>query len=300
MFRSTRECWNDLQTALKKHAKKSNYILKVDIANYFGSINQHTLINDLNDAGYPKSLSSRLEILLTSFTTSRSSRGILQGIFPSDFFGNYYLSPIDRFFDDHNTLSARYVDDFYIFLKSVDQAEALMRRLIPTLRTYDLVINEAKSSMLPTSALVTEEPDLEALFTEAISEIAEQLDDQDFHSNYGFQSDWDEEEVQTDDLELKATKSLFDSIEKYSGHEESIERFCLPLFSKASSDYALAHVLHALSIRPSMTQIYCNYMVRFIEHRDVSARLAVLLEDRSVTDWQKMWILATLTHVTCH
>ena len=159
---------------------------------------------------------------------------------------------------------------------------------------------EAKSSMLPTSALVTEEPDLEALFTEAISEIAEQLDDQDSQSNYGFQSDWDEEEVQTDDLELKATKSLFDSIEKYSGHEESIERFCLPLFSKASSDYALAHVLHALSIRPSMTQIYCNYMVRFIEHRDVSARLAVLLEDRSVTDWQKMWILATLTHVTCH
>jgi hypothetical protein len=62
MFQPTRTCWNNLQKALAKHAKSrgSQYILKIDVANFFGSLNQHTMINILNDAGYPKSLSSRL------------------------------------------------------------------------------------------------------------------------------------------------------------------------------------------------------------------------------------------------
>jgi hypothetical protein len=58
------------------------------------------MINVLNDAGYPRSLSSRLEALLTSYTGERSSQGTLQGMYPFDLLGNYYMSPIDRFLDD--------------------------------------------------------------------------------------------------------------------------------------------------------------------------------------------------------
>lgn len=56
MFQPTRTCWSNLQKALAKQAKlkSSQYILKIDVANFFGSLNQHTLINILNDAGYPK------------------------------------------------------------------------------------------------------------------------------------------------------------------------------------------------------------------------------------------------------
>lgn len=97
MFLPTRVCWTELQRALSKYSRPSEvqYILKIDVANFFGSLNQHVLINTLNDAGYPKGLSSRLEALLSSYSEGRSSRGILQGIFPSDLFGNYYLAPID-------------------------------------------------------------------------------------------------------------------------------------------------------------------------------------------------------------
>jgi hypothetical protein len=304
MFHSTRECWGNLQSALRRHSKKAKYILRLDIANYFGSINQHTLINDLSDAKYPASLKTRLEVMLTSFTTNRSSRGLIQGIYPSDFFGNYYMAPIDRFFDDYGVPSARYVDDLYVFFKNVDQAEKLMRRLIPELRTYDLVINEAKSSLMPQTALVTEEPDLENLFSKAIEEIQIQLEDSEFETDYGFQSDWDDDEDdevddskdddKEEDLELQATKLLFSSISTYPGHEESIERFCLPLFAKASSDFALAHVLEAFTARPSMTQIYSAYAARFITNPKVVAKLTELLEDSALGDWQRMWILAAL------
>jgi hypothetical protein len=53
MFVSTRKCWNDLQKALSKHAQVEShaYVLKADIANYFGAINLHTLVNVLDDSG---------------------------------------------------------------------------------------------------------------------------------------------------------------------------------------------------------------------------------------------------------
>jgi hypothetical protein len=299
MFLPTRQCWGELQKALAEYAdlKTTNYILKIDVANCFGSLNQHTLINLLNDSGYSKSLASRLEALLTSYTGERSSRGILQGMYPSDLFGNYYMAPIDRFLKDYGVESARYVDDMYIFVESVDAADHLLRELIPTLRSYDLVLNEAKSVIMPKAALITEEPDLELLFSAAVAEISGQVEDDDFDADYGFQSEWEDDEVDDEDLELKATALLFDSLEQYPGHEENIERFCLPLFSRAASGYAIDHVLDSFKKRPAMTQIYAAYLVKFLKVKGVHEFLLNLLEDVSLSDWQKMWVLASISQV---
>jgi len=242
MFLPTRKCWSALQKRLAELSKNKayRYIIKLDVANFFGSLNQHILINVLNDSGYPKPLHSRLEAMLTAYTGDRNSRGILQGIYPSDLFGNYYLAPIDKFFNETGVPSARYVDDFYLFLANMDAADRLLRELIPLLRSYDLVLNEAKSAIMPKSALMSEEPDLEALFSAAVEEISEQVDGEDFDADYGFQSDWedeseeneDEEDEDEEDLELKATMLLFDSIDEYPGNEENIERFCLRYFPR--------------------------------------------------------------------
>ncbi len=85
-------------------------------------------------------------------------------MYPSDLLGNFYLTPIDRFLEDRRVSSARYVDDIYVFVESVDAADHLLRELLPIFRSYDLIVNEAKSVIMSKSALVTEEPDLEALF----------------------------------------------------------------------------------------------------------------------------------------
>ncbi|MGZ4987357.1 MAG: RNA-directed DNA polymerase, partial [Limisphaerales bacterium] len=262
----------------------------------------HELINVLSDSGYPKPLHSRLEAILTSFTGDRSSRGILQGMYPSDLFGNFYLAPIDTVLAEHGVPSARYVDDIYVFVKSMNAAGALMRELIPALRSYDLTLNEAKSKIILKSSLIAEEPDLEALFSDAVEEISSQIEDDDFDADYGFQSEWDEDsedenEDESASLELKATKHLFDSIEDYAGHEENIERFCLPLFAKASSDYAVDHVMDAFKKRPAMSQIFSSYLANFLESEDVRNLLIGLLQDYSLVDWQKMWVLAALSQV---
>lgn len=304
MFLPTRVCWNALQKALSKHSQNEvvSYIVKVDVANFFGSLNQHVLINVLHDSGYPKPLHSRLEAMLTSFAGERSSRGILQGMYPSDLFGNFYLAPIDRLLDEHGAPSVRYVDDIYVFVASITGAHRLMRELIPALRSYDLTLNEAKSVIIPKSSLLTEEPDLEALFSDAVDEISSQVDEDDFDADYGFQSDWedgdnDDEEQDEDELTLKATIALFDSIEDYPGHEENIERFCLPLFSKASSNHAIQHVFDSFTKRPAMSQIYASYLARFLDEDDVCEFLIDLLDNSTLVDWQKMWVIAALSQL---
>jgi Reverse transcriptase (RNA-dependent DNA polymerase) len=302
MFQPTRTCWGLLQAALKKHALNAStkYIVKIDISNFFGSLNQHTLINVLADSGYQKPLASRLELLLTSFIGERSSRGILQGIYPSDLFGNFYMAPVDRFLKELGHPSARYVDDLYVFVESVEASNQLMRELIPFLRSYDLVLNEAKCVIMAKNHLITEEPDLEALFADAVEEISNQVNDDDFDADYGLQSEWDDEKKEGDpekSLELKATEVLFGSIETYSGHEESIERFCLPMFAKAGSDYAVSSVMDSFKKRPAMTQIYSSYLAKFIASKEIPEFLVDLLRDPTLNDWQKMWILAALLQV---
>ncbi len=309
MFRPTRVCWDAFQQDMRKKTSKERvkYVLKIDIANFFGSINQHTLVNVLADAGLKKPFVERLENILTSFSGDRSSRGIIQGVFPSDLLGNFYLEPLDRFLADKGVPSARYVDDVYIFVRSVGEAETLVRALIPELRSYDLSLNEAKSAIIPKKLLVVEEPDLEDLFRTAIDEVSQQLDRESFDVSYGFQMRWeeddeDDEESETSDdaededdfLKIEATKKLFDGIDDYSGHEESIERFCLPIFTKASSDYAIDHVLKSFDDRPSMSQLYCAYLSRFMEDEDVYTFLCEAIQDSDRYDWQRMWILASL------
>lgn len=303
MFLPTRTCWNSLQKALVKYSKSDSikYVLKIDVANYFGSLNLHTLINILGDSGYEKAFCTRLEAILLHYTGERSSRGILQGMYPSDLLGNYYLNPIDRFLKEYGVPSARYVDDMYIFVENVEATHRLLRELIPELRGYDLVLNEAKSVIRPKATLKTEEPDLEALFDAAVEEVSAQIDDDDFDVDYGFQSEWDDGEDSTEDdqegLELKATMVLFASIQDYAGQEENIERFCLPLFSKAGSDYAVDYIIEVFKKRPAMAQIYASYLATFLDNEKVRLFLLELLDDGALVDWQKIWILAALSQV---
>ena len=296
MFEPSRTCWNRMQQALNDLSKSQRqYVIKADVANCFASINQHILVNHLGSIGYPVTLKNALDALLVLNTGDRNSRGLLQGMFPSDLLGTFYLNPIDQRFRDLNYPSVRYVDDIYIFVPSLAAAEQITRDLTRILRDYDLSLNETKSKLLNSRSLIMEEPDLEKLFSDAVDELR----DEDIDSDYGFQSEWDDEddtdEDQRADIELGATISLFDSIDDFPAHVEKIERFYLPLFAAAESDHAVGHVISAFAQRPAMSQIYCSYLSPFLEDKSVRDSLRCLLTNTEVYyDWQRMWILAAL------
>jgi hypothetical protein len=49
-----------------------------------------------------------------------------------------------------------------------------------------------------------------------------------------------------------------------------------------------------------MTQMYASYLAKFLDEDDVRKTLWGLLQDPSLTDWQKMWILAALSQARNH
>lgn len=329
MFKSSRDCWSSMQKQLAILASDSEYnvVLKVDIAACFQSINQHTLVNNLDYLGFPKEYLKPLESMLTQASVSRSSRGILQGIFPSDLFGNFYLYPIDRSLLNKNIPAVRYVDDIVAFFKSGDDCDKFLVELTSELRRLDLSLNEAKSQVTSPVGLLTSDPDLEILFQQAVNEAQRLLIDNIFevHSDYGFQAIWktdddddddddvdvdvdddDDDAIQDEDLAeldpkliaMVATQDLFNQISKYPDNMEEIERFCLPIFAKIESSYAVTHVLSRLETTPSMSQIYYSYLSNFLDDRNVIEKISNIITNRKcLFEWEYLWTLATLLKV---
>jgi hypothetical protein len=196
VYEPTRKSWGEFQIDSQKKAKKAKFIIKADVANFFGSLNQHTLINLIDDAGVDSYVINILEKILVRYTgAERSSRGIIQGLATSDLLGNFYLTPVDALFKKQKVPSSRYVDDIFAFFETSESSDTFSRELISKLRSYDLSLNEYKSTFMVASNLLTEEPDLEILFNEAVEEIHGWLDgDEGEVSGYNFQIDWDEEE----------------------------------------------------------------------------------------------------------
>jgi hypothetical protein len=145
---------------------------------------------------------------------------------------------------------------------------------------------------------MSEEPDLEDLFQDAVQEIRDQLDDSDFREEYGFQAEWEgeeDDEENEEELTLKATEKLFGSMSEFPLHQEKIERYCLPIFARSKSPIAVTHVLESFEKYPAMAQIYSSYLANFVGDAMVVKRLAAIVASENVFfDWQKMWIFAGL------
>lgn len=306
MFIPTRYCWNKMQSSVSKLVKSKKYptILKSDVANYFANINQHTLVNDLEDYGVSAPVKKCLEKMLTHFTGGeRSSRGIIQGVYPSDLIGNFYLRGIDQFFEDLDMPSIRYVDDTYVFLPQVSDLQTLFPKYIERLRDYDLALNESKTGLYRADRVIQQDFELNDLFEFAREEFQELFTEivqegYEVETDYGFQTIWEEVEIEPeeDEVKLAATEKLFDRILDFPENKENIERFCLPLFSKVRSDYAVSHVVEQLNKTPAMSQIYCSYISMFLDKKSVQGVLNEMVLDHSAImfDWQLMWILAAL------
>ena len=304
MFLSSRDCWSQMQLQLSSLINgNSNIVLRADVASCFQNINQHTLVNSLDGLGFQKEFLKPLESMLTQMSTGRSSRGILQGIYPSDLFGNFYLYPIDRYFTDEGIASIRYVDDIYAFFESHEKADTAIIGLYSELRRLDLSLNEAKTCITTPLGLLTSDPDLDEMFDDAIEEvraiyIANAEDE--ILTDYGFQSIWSEENptIDNEEIELKATEMLFDQIQKYNENCEEIERFCLPLFASFGSPYAIDHVLVKLYNTPSMSQIYFSYLSKFITHKNVQQHIFSAITQRKLTfDWEYLWAIGTIVQM---
>lgn len=131
------------------------YCLKIDISNYFNSIDVPLLLQKLE---FLKARDERLFHFLKRLLTEdkaiiqesgqevviEEKRGAMAGIPIAPFLANVYLMDVDRLFAEKQVLYFRYSDDILIFADSMEELEALKQELYNKIEEHFLTLNPAK------------------------------------------------------------------------------------------------------------------------------------------------------------
>lgn len=296
LFRAGHDTWASFQGAVASLCESSAYVVRSDIANYFDTIPQHSLVNALSSSGVRAEIVSLLEEQLLAFR-QRSSSGIIQGLFPSDVLGNFYLVDFDADCSLQGLPSARYVDDIYVGFDSLHEARRGLVRLSERLRQTGLSLNSEKTHISKSTELLREEREIDGLFAEARAEIADTIE---FlkESGYGFQGDWINEEQELDeiDIDASATRALFFAEETSADQREKIDRFCLPILRAIDDDCAVTHALASFDDRPQLTRLYASYLTHFAPRNADIMNLVChsICADEFFCDYQRMYLLAAV------
>ena len=130
---------------------KEKYVLKLDIHNYFNSINAEKLISILNDVINDD---RELYIFLCNLLRQNKAiyddevieenRGAMAGVSLASFFANIYLADMDRKFEGMGIPYFRYSDDMIIFCDNQQQLELFQKFIEQFLDGMDLSLNMDK------------------------------------------------------------------------------------------------------------------------------------------------------------
>ena len=124
------------------------YCLKVDIRNYFNSIDVELLLKKLSflqDADcnlyhlFENLLRADKAIVGDEIVIEK--RGAMAGTPISPFFANVYLSEVDHFFESKGVLYFRYSDDIMLFADTLEELEALRCALFDKIKEHCLELN---------------------------------------------------------------------------------------------------------------------------------------------------------------
>ena len=300
LFSQSQESWEGHQRKLADICDEDGYIVKADVANYFERIPQHHLINLMGSTECMPEVVRLMEQLLLSFQ-QMNSFGIIQGVFPSDLLGNFYLSHLDAFCELHDIPSSRYVDDIYMQFGTEKQAYEGLMQLISRLRADGLHLNEYKSGVRTAEDLLWEETELDRIFAETRESLEDEVVSE---SGYGFYVEWELEEMEEvdvegapeEDLHVASVIRLYGLVDDYVTQSGKIEKFCLPVLRTTGSDIAVERSLRGIIDRPDMSKLYLSYLSKFVpDSAHLTSQLERLLDSNElISDHQRIYILGAL------
>lgn len=131
---------------------KYKYYLRLDISNYFDSINRHLLKEQLNKDGFDTAFMHLVDKLFFTMDLSMdrpSGNGVPQGISVSSVLAERYLRELDEKYNDKKYEGTvrffRYVDDILVLTSEEDVHKQIKRSTIFELQSkYGLAVNPDK------------------------------------------------------------------------------------------------------------------------------------------------------------
>lgn len=150
-FRKDRGVKRATKDILKINGLNSRYIYKVDIHNYFNSVNIDILLPKLKDV-------LKDDLMLYDFFKKllqnpyveyngeiiTENKGIMAGVPISTFLANLYLKELDFYFYEAKIPYMRYSDDIIIFTKNEDELQSSINVIKKALSDNELEVNEEK------------------------------------------------------------------------------------------------------------------------------------------------------------
>ncbi|MGJ8694192.1 MAG: RNA-directed DNA polymerase [Thalassotalea sp.] len=201
--------WDDFHTKSQELAQNGNFdlILTADIADFYNQIGHHRVRNALELSGIDRDRAKNIENLLMNFTRGQS-RGIPIGPSASVIFSEVCLSDVDNFLLRKGYVHTRYVDDFRIFCKDLEQAHRALHDLTEYLYTaHRLTLQSHKTQIYNVSDFIEEELiDPEELENKTQEEKLEAL--QEFFNQYQ-----DHDEADAPDIDAVIRDNLVELFE---------------------------------------------------------------------------------------
>ena len=149
-FRRNSSVKNAINRIVRTKEINQLYGYKVDISNYFNSIDVSIMLKKLkvfipDDAKLYNLIEKILleKRVLFEERIIEEEKGIMAGVPISSFLANIYLMDIDNYFEDSNVLYFRYSDDI-IFFTDENEIELYMKILNNKIRENKLKLNEEK------------------------------------------------------------------------------------------------------------------------------------------------------------
>lgn len=114
--------------------KDTDFILRLDIDNYFDTIDHNILFKRINSVIADDeivrliSLCVKMGVVTKKLKWDENNEGVPQGAILSPILANFYLHPFDQFVLTKTKNYVRYADDFIIFCKTEDNAKDLLEQ----------------------------------------------------------------------------------------------------------------------------------------------------------------------------
>ncbi|MDY0387570.1 MAG: RNA-directed DNA polymerase [Methanolobus sp.] len=305
MFESHTESYNNFKEYIYDKSLIYDYCIRMDVASYFESINQHFLINLLYPLGFDARLIKFLEKALSSWSY-KNSYSILQGLYGSDVLGNFNLTNLDYFLELKDYDYCRYVDDYYIFHDDKEKLHKLLIVLCNKLRKQNLFLNEKKTELKQSLTIFFEETEFDTMFHEInqmLSEVLEE-DSEIFKSSYGFQIEFDAEESEEkklkeiDGFKINLIEELYSKRNEAKWQRDDIIKFCIPLFSKSNSLYPVDTLEEEIVNNPHLAKYYATYFASIDkENADVTSLIEdILISNKLIYEYQIHWLFSSLLY----
>lgn len=152
-FRKKLGVKNAVSGLLRTKNLKNMYGYKVDISNYFNSVNIDILLSNLKVDIKDNELYNFFFNILSNkhviFNNEiiEEEKGVIAGSPISAFLANYYLKEVDEYFWNEHVFYIRYADDIIIFANTEEERTKYINKLQEFLYKYKLRINTKKEHL---------------------------------------------------------------------------------------------------------------------------------------------------------